>query len=140
MAGAKGRSGGRNKKSIRDHLLAGSYRRDRHGPLPENVLPMPTTPTTVEGQSVDPEWSPPRADVVSLGVKSKRFLSDWHHWHVCSQREGILVLAAARALDEAERWRRRSRRATGPTQARCARLVLAFEKQFAAVLSQLKVS
>jgi hypothetical protein len=31
MAGKKGRSGGHNRKSIAEHKLAGTYRKDRHG-------------------------------------------------------------------------------------------------------------
>ena len=33
MAGVKGRSGGHNKKRVEQHVLEGTYRRDRHGPL-----------------------------------------------------------------------------------------------------------
>ena len=32
---------GRPRKPLADHLLRGTYRRDRHGPLPSNVVPMP---------------------------------------------------------------------------------------------------
>lgn len=34
MAGVPGRSGGGNRKSPQDHQLRGTYRSDRHGPLP----------------------------------------------------------------------------------------------------------
>lgn len=44
MPGVRGRSGGRNKKSLQAHLLTGSYRPDRHGalalvPEPGSVAP-----------------------------------------------------------------------------------------------------
>jgi len=39
MAGAKGRSGGHNKKSIAEHKLSGTYRGNRHsGILQENAM------------------------------------------------------------------------------------------------------
>ncbi len=48
MAGKPGRSG-RKPKPLRVHLIAGSYRRDRHGPLPAGgraaVLKMPESTT-----------------------------------------------------------------------------------------------
>jgi phage terminase small subunit len=48
MAGVKGRSGGRNRKSAEQHALEGTHRADRHGPLPEtppaDVAPSPIAP------------------------------------------------------------------------------------------------
>jgi hypothetical protein len=53
MAGKPGRSG-RPRKSLSQHLLAGTYRQDRHGPLPQgldgNVVPMPTQ-TSVDDEA-----------------------------------------------------------------------------------------
>ena len=41
MAGIPGRSGGANRRSAKDHQLRGSYRADRHGPLPPDEPPPP---------------------------------------------------------------------------------------------------
>jgi hypothetical protein len=105
--------------------------------LPQNVLAMPT-PTTAQGPAGIEGWSPSRSDLLSLGPKGKTFVKQWVEAHVCSVREGVVVLAAARALDAADRWDRRSRRA-GPAQARFSRLALSFEKQFSALVGQLRV-
>lgn len=48
MAGAKGRSGGRNRKPLHVHLVRGSYRRDRHGPLD------PPPPSRVVDNGLEP--------------------------------------------------------------------------------------
>jgi hypothetical protein len=85
------------------------------------------------------DWSPSGAELQSLGRKGKTFVKQWVHVHVCSLREGVVVLAAARALDAADRWDKRSRKA-GPSQARFSRLALGFEKQFTTLLLQLKVT
>ena len=82
MSGTKGRSGGRNKKSLREHLEAGSYRRARHGAIPaelQNLKDMgrgrvapfkvpdtskaPDEPAKAEGagQPSPPDWLPPAA-------------------------------------------------------------------------------
>ena len=37
MPGVKGRSGGAGKKSVARHLAEGTYRADRHGPLPSAI-------------------------------------------------------------------------------------------------------
>ena len=102
---------------------------------PENVVAMPpAAPTTP-----DAGWSPAAADLRSLGSKGKKFVREWNDVHVCSLREGIIVMAAARALDEADRWHRKSR-VNGKQQSKHARLALLFEKQFSALLSQLRVT
>ena len=103
--------------SAAEHLLRGTYRPERHGP-PENVVTMPQGQVQVEG------WAPSHADLSSLGQKGKRFVTQWIDMHVCSLREGTILMSAAQALDESERWHKRSR-AKGPHQARFARLALA---------------
>ena len=78
MPGVKGRSGGRNKKSLREHLEAGTYRRARHGPIPAElqkladmgrgrVMPfaVPDVPKNVARPAAaplcPPDWLPPAA-------------------------------------------------------------------------------
>jgi hypothetical protein len=136
MSGRKGRSG-RKPLSANEALMRGCYRPERHGALPENVIAMPT-PTTL-GQGGIEGWSPSRADLSTLGQKGKGFVKQWVDVHVCNLREGVIVMAAARALDEAARWTKRSH-GKGPHQARSARLALGFEKQHTALVSQLRVT
>src|SRR6185436_704830 len=76
--------------------------------LPENVIAM-TQPTPSQGGSGDLGWSPTRAELRSVLPKGRTFVRQWVDVHVCSHREGVIVLAAGRALAEADRWHRRSR-------------------------------
>jgi hypothetical protein len=122
---------------VAEHVLKGTYRADRHGPLPENVLPMPTL-ESASGQGGDEGWRPSRADLRALGRAGKTFVSTWVQVHVMNLREGVVLLAAARCRDNADRWHRKAR-AKGPMQARFSRLALGYEKQFASLLAQLKV-
>jgi P27 family predicted phage terminase small subunit len=58
MAGVKGRSGGRNRKSTQLHVLKGTFRQDRHGdgvtPEPPKGDPTPPRPLTGEAKA---EWN-----------------------------------------------------------------------------------
>ncbi len=58
MAGIKGtRTGGRNAKSIHEHQLAGTFRRDRHGDAGSISVPegVPTPPVELSGEALA-EW------------------------------------------------------------------------------------
>lgn len=134
MSGQAGRSG-RPALGVEHHLRARTFRRDRHGP-PPNVVEL--VPTTTPGQGAVGEWTPAPEDLDRLGRMGKAFVMAWLAVHVCSVREGEVVLAAARARDAAHRWERRSRR-VGPEQARFSRLALGFERQFTNLLATLKV-
>src|SRR5688572_31794857 len=71
MAGVKGRSG-RKRKPLAAHVANGTWRRDRHGELPEsfqigaNVLQMPAT------QPADAE--PPAAVLAGLADEGSAFI------------------------------------------------------------------
>lgn len=70
MPGVPGRSGGGNRKSVEEHRLQGTYRRDRHGPLP------------ADDASVDPKPAlppPPIAPPSDLKGAARR------HWKYFSQ-------------------------------------------------------
>ena len=43
MAGVPGRSGGHNRKSVAEHIEAGTYRRDRHGVSTAPAAPVSET-------------------------------------------------------------------------------------------------
>ena len=58
MAGVKGRSGGRNAKTLREHQLDGTIRPDRHGDghaCPDPPLGDPPKPDYLEGEALA-EW------------------------------------------------------------------------------------
>lgn len=96
MSGKPGRSG-RRKKSLADHVREGTYRPDRHGPLPPvvpgNVVPMPASS------------GPGPAFLEQLGPRGKVFAE------ACLERSDfsppglVLLEEAARLLDELERVR-----------------------------------
>lgn len=57
MAGVPGRSGGRNAKPVKDHLLKGTFQKVRHGGVknPEPPDGIPTPPKPLAGDTKD-EW------------------------------------------------------------------------------------
>ncbi len=61
MAGVKGRSGGHNRKSIAEHVIRGTFRRDRHGAIP--LAPAKSVATLMRALEARAE------DVDILGMK-----------------------------------------------------------------------
>jgi hypothetical protein len=108
---------------------------------PEHVVPLlPASSQAAAGSQTQPgDWKPTPADLRGLSRKNKTFVADWLAVHVLSMREGIVLLGAARAFDEADRWRRRSRK-RGDHQARDAKIALSFERMAATLLLQLRVT
>src|SRR5262245_60683423 len=68
MPGVKGRSGGRNAKTIAQHTLTGTYRRDRHGDRrnPEPPPGAPDRPPDLTGAAAA-EWDRVVADLTRSG-------------------------------------------------------------------------
>jgi len=68
MPGVKGRSGGRNAKTVAAHTLTGTYRRDRHGDRrnPEPPVGAPDRPRDLRGAAAA-EWDRVVADLVRSG-------------------------------------------------------------------------
>jgi P27 family predicted phage terminase small subunit len=105
MAGVKGRSGGHNRKPVGVHLLAGTYRRDRHGPValvadPARAVPPGGRPEPPPGLSVDSNslwrrlldeyegWGPADFELLQVGLEAL----DRHR--ECRERiavEGVLL-------------------------------------------------
>src|SRR5687768_4622963 len=90
MAGQPGRSGGHNRKSLHAHWLAGTHRRDRHGPLTGPPEPAPEAVY---------DWEPTPADLEHLGTDGRAFLRD-----ALAKREfnfiaGRVLLDAAHTVD-----------------------------------------
>src|SRR5262245_6717763 len=110
MAGVAGRSG-RRRKPLADHLLMGTYRRDRHGPLPAHVAVMPAAP---------PSWQPTPEDLEGLGEAGRRFVAAMlEQFDTSSLIEGTLLIQAAACLDGLAIWR-----PLATTDKQAARLVL----------------
>jgi hypothetical protein len=95
LSGVKGRSGGWNRRSVADHILAGTYRRDRHGTRPAALAVV---------QDAPPPPPPP-------------WLSEWGkgQWTAITGEyigledpvAAVLFERAVGALDQAEQCRRR---------------------------------
>ena len=131
MSGQPGRSGGK-PLGLAHHVLNGTYRKDRHGPRPDIVPAIPPGPAA--------DWQPSKRDLQDLGRIGRAFVKEVLADNELSGTEGAILLAAARARDNAARWHVRSRaKGSGTLQARYARLALSFEKQHASLLAQLKV-
>lgn len=103
----------------------------------ENVFAMPPLPTPPQA-GVDDGWRPSAADLRKLGRTGKTLVLRWVDAHVMTLAEGTILLAAARCRDQADRWHARAR-GKGTAQARHSRLALQYERQFAILLSQLRV-
>ena len=102
MAGKKGRSG-RPRKDIQVHLLNGTYRRDRHGPIPpglsRGVVPFAAV-TAVALQPGVPEV--PVWLTAGLGPDGHRLVTTLWGQYEFSLAEAELLRQCARALDLAE--------------------------------------
>lgn len=83
------RNAGRPRKPLAAHLATKTYRPDRHGPLPGNVVPMPATA---------PEWQPMPADVEALGARARVWLAAVRDRYVLNSVEGLRLLEALRTL------------------------------------------
>lgn len=91
MAGAKGRSGGHNRKPVSQHLVSGTYRRDRHGPLPAlpgHVHSLPVEP---------PRWQPTDTDLEPMPPSGRRFVRGWLKHYDVTLAEGAILLEAGHA-------------------------------------------
>ena len=128
MAGKPGRSG-RPRKPLAYHLLTGGYRPDRHGPLPANVA-LKLAP---------PVWTPDPDAVAALRPAGRALVEALLGVYEFTVVEGMLVLEAGRAADAVAAWRERQPD-DDVTEALRSRLELQWQRQFAALLTALKVS
>ena len=124
MSGKAGRSGRRRRKTLADHVMSGTYRPDRHGPLPSNVVPMPPEP---------PPWAPSPDGIAALGPAGRDFLTKLLGECDCSVLDGVLVLEAAHVVDALTTWR-----VGAAVDKQSARLAFSHTKTLAALLAQLQ--
>jgi hypothetical protein len=131
MSGKAGRSG-RPRKPLAHHLVTGSYRPDRHGPLPRNVLPMPAPPAQ--------PWAPDAAALTEMGPSGRAFVRVMVGSYEFSLVEGVLLLEAGHAVAALSAVRAINRTKGSLRElAAVERLELSWQKQLAALLAQLRV-
>lgn len=134
MAGKPGRSGGRNRVPVEEHLLRGTFRPARHGARPVtdgNVVAMPPS----EGS-----WTPEPDDLAALTESGRAFVSRMLARYDFTPIEGLLLIEAGHAVSSLEAVREMSRAGRTLREAAAVeRLELAWQKQFAALLAQLQV-
>src|SRR5687767_7544103 len=104
MAGKPGRSGGHNRRSIAEHIAAGTYRKDRHGPKPARVAAFPATAAPeVPGVALEGLREPGHAFVTRCWAEYR----DWSAPQLLLlQRAGQLVdlETSARDAGDVKQW------------------------------------
>jgi hypothetical protein len=99
---------GRPRKSLATHVLRGTYRPDRHGPRPSNVVALPAPVA---------DWMPAQSDMIGLGARARDWLDATLTTHRLDALEGAHVLLALRCLDRLDQLERGLSAATGATAA-----------------------
>lgn len=134
MRGGKRVGAGRPRKPLIEHVVMGTYRRARHGPVVGN-LALTTAPISKQS-----EWMPAPADLQVLGAAGRRFVAETLTAFETSFVDGQRLLQAARAIDVAEGYRKIDR--TGLSQRDTLgldRAELGWRTLFARLLSELGV-
>jgi hypothetical protein len=88
---------GRPRKSLATHVLQGTYRLDRHGPRPSNVVPMPAPAA---------DWFPAKSDLDGLGARARDWLAVTLATYQLDALEGGHLLLALRCLDRIDQLER----------------------------------
>jgi hypothetical protein len=135
MAGRPGRNRAWNKLPVEEHVKRGTYRADRHGPIPHtskwaDVLPhdRPSTP------EAPPPWAPAPADVAALGEDGRQFLTVVLEQNDVDFAQGVLLLEIARTRDELTVWQTQAQ-----TDPKAARLTISYRKTLAALMAQVNI-
>lgn len=87
---------GRPRKPLAEHVLNQTYRADRHGPLPANVVPMP----------MHSGWHPAPSEVKRLGARARDWLAAILRLYQLDELEGRRLLEALRSLTRIEAMER----------------------------------
>src|SRR5262245_21626152 len=128
MAGRPGRSGAR-PKPIADHLLNGTFRRDRHGAPASHEVLMAAPAAS---------WTPSADDLARLGDAGRGLVERIVAEYEFDVLEGAIVLEAGFVASALARWRNPPSRSRLPPAAR-ERLLLSLSRHLAALLAQLKL-
>ena len=92
MSGVKGRSGGANRIPVAEHVRKGSYRRDRHGPLPAWGF------AATSSQQTQPAVTEPPSELLKdLGAHGRRFLRSVFCEFELTEVESVLAAESAAA-------------------------------------------
>ncbi len=115
MAGVKGRSG-RKPKPLQEHVLSGTYRRDRHGPLPPamraTVLQGPgastvgATALSMPAPSIPAPVEPPAALLEGLSAEGTDLVRSMFAEFEFGPAEQPILRAAAEAIDRVAETRK----------------------------------
>ena len=124
---------GRPRKPLAHHVLAGTYRADRHGPLPAHVHPI--------GAGTVDAWMPDAGQLAGLGPSGKLFVDRMTEAHTFTAAEGEILIEAghvvsALAAVRSEPRKGKSLRDVGMLE----RLELGWSRQFGSLMAQLKVT
>lgn len=113
MSGVKGRSG-RKPLPLAQHILAGTYRRDRHGALPETLQ---HGATVLQMPAVFPKV--PKAVSAGLGRRGRAFIEDlWVAYGEWSPAALVLLRQAGQLVDAVEAYQTTIARETARPTAR----------------------
>src|SRR5436190_687768 len=128
MSGMPGRSG-RRRQPVEHHIAMGSYRPGKHGPRPAVGL------VAAWPQAADPPpaWTPDAAALAALGDAGRAFLVGMLDENTVDRAQGMLLLEAARVLDDLEVWR-----ASAAVDKTAARMANTYTRTFASLLVQVR--
>jgi hypothetical protein len=106
MAGVKGRSG-RRRKTLEQHVLSGTYRPDRHGPLPKHLRDLRRGKSKAGAGAPDPSAAivTPSALVVGLADTGRELVTSVLESFDVNPAGYALLRAAAQQADRATELR-----------------------------------
>ena len=121
--------------AVPNHALCAIARSKLHR-RPDDNDPVAQFPPPTRAE---PDWTPTPAQRKALGRRGRAFLSARLAQYGHTPHEGDVLLRAARALDEADLWRRRAHRWKNAADAvRAGRLQLLHEREHTNALALLK--
>lgn len=92
MSGQPGRSGGHNKKSLRELKLTGQFRPSRH----RHLVDQPAFPPPLVY-----DWQPTDVELARLGPEGRSFIASALRRHEHTFMAGAVLLMAAAVIDHA---------------------------------------
>jgi hypothetical protein len=124
---------GRPRKPLAQHVMRGTYRRDRHGELPAHVHPI--------GSGTSTAWMPDRAQLDAQGAAGRAFVEQMVAANELNDREGAIVLELGHVKTALAAVRAVTR--DGLSLKECAvrdRIELGWVRAFASLMAMLKVT
>jgi len=125
---------GRKPLPLETHVLRGSYRKDRHGPLPASVGNVALMPAPVAS------WHPEAAELRALPRAGRVIVGKLLAAYEFSTAEGALLLELGQAVGSLEAVRGTQRGGLSVREAiAMEKLEIAWQRQVAALIAQLRV-